>query len=254
MLALQPASPPVLGALASGGALISLGLFFLKTGALVFTPGPVVITAAFIGYLAGGPAGALVATIAIFTPIYLGVAVPGRWFIRRRDNPQIKAFVSGATAAAGGALCGAVVVLTRQAVTDLATAAIAVVTLTLLLRFQKIPEPWIVAAAGAWEPCCTDPHRQARIPADLPLHQPRRRNASPARRPGPLHRRRQGRPAPAPSPLRKAARIDHQGACNEHGPGLRPDVQPRPHPADRRGHHGVRVRRSVLAATARRMD
>jgi hypothetical protein len=129
-----------------------------------------------------------------------------------------------------------------------------VVTLTLLLRFQKIPEPWIVAAAGAWESCCTDPHRQARIPADLPLHQPRRRNASPARRAGPLHRRRQGRPAPAPSPLRKAARIDHQGACNEHGPGLRPDVQPRPHPADRRGHHGVRVRRSVLAAAARRMD
>jgi chromate transport protein ChrA len=284
MLALQP-SPPVLGALASGGALISLRLFFLKTGALVFssglaivpllrdslvaqhhwltqvqfldavamgliTPGPVVITAAFIGY----PAGALVATIAIFTPIYLGVAVPSRWFIRRRDNPQIKAFVTGATAAAGGALCGAVVVLTRQAVTDLATAAIAVVTLTLLLRFQKIPGPWIVAAAGAWESCCTDPHRQARIPADLPLHQPRRRNASPARRPGPLHRRRQGRPAPAPSPLRKAARIDHQGACNEHGPGLRPDVQPRPHPADRRGHHGVRVRRSVLAAAARRMD
>jgi chromate transporter len=147
-----------LGALASGGVPVSLGLFFLKTGAVVFgsglaivpllrdgvvaqhhwlnqaqfpdavamgllTPGPVVITAAFIGYLVGGLTGALVATIAIFTPIYLGVVLPGRWFIRHRDSPQIKAFVTGATAAAGGALCGAVVVLTRQAVTDWITAA-----------------------------------------------------------------------------------------------------------------------------------
>lgn len=176
-------SAPALGTLASGGVLVSVGLFFLKTGALVFgsglaivpllrdgvvtqhhwltqaqfldavamgliTPGPVVITAAFIGYLVAGPAGALIATIAIFTPIYLGVVVPGRWFIRHRGNAQIKAFVTGATAAAGGALCGAVVVLTRQAVTDLATTAIAVVTLALLWRFKKIPEPYVVAAAG----------------------------------------------------------------------------------------------------------
>jgi chromate transporter len=172
-----------LGTLASGGVLVSLGLFFLKTGALVFgsglaivpllrdgvvaqhhwlnqaqflnavamgqlIPGPVVITAAFIGYLVGGPAGALVATVATFTPIYLGVVLPGRWYIRHRDNPQIKAFVTGATAAAGGAMCGAVVVLTRQAVTDWITAAIAVVTLALLLRFKKIPEPYVVGAAG----------------------------------------------------------------------------------------------------------
>jgi chromate transporter len=115
----------------------------------LITPGPVVITAAFIGYLVAGPAGALIATVAIFTPIYLGVVVPGRWFIRHRGNRQIKAFVTGATAAAGGALCGAVVVLTRQAATDLATAAIAVVTLALLWRFKKIPEPYLVAAAGA---------------------------------------------------------------------------------------------------------
>jgi chromate transporter len=183
-LAELPLASGTLGTLASAGVLASLGLFFLKTGALVFgsglaivpllrdgvvaqhhwltqaqfldavamgliTPGPVVITAAFIGYLVGGPLGALIATIAIFTPIYLGVAVPGRWFIRHRNNKQIKAFVTGATAAAGGALCGAVVVLTRQAVTDLTTIAIAVVTLALLWRFKKLPEPYIVAAAGA---------------------------------------------------------------------------------------------------------
>jgi chromate transporter len=63
----------------------------------LITPGPVVITATFIGYLAG----AVVATVAIFTPIYLGVVVPGRWFVRHRGNQQVKAFVRGATAAAG---------------------------------------------------------------------------------------------------------------------------------------------------------
>src|SRR5207248_8081786 len=89
----------------------------------LITPGPVVITAAFIGYLVGGLAGAGVATVAIFTPIYLGVVVPGRWFIRHRENPQIRAFVKGATAAAAGAIAGATIVLTRQAVVDPSTGA-----------------------------------------------------------------------------------------------------------------------------------
>ncbi len=178
-----PLAWAALGAAAGGGVLVSLGLFFLKTGALVFgsglaivpllrdgvvvqhhwltqgqfldavamgliTPGPVVITAAFIGYLVAGFPGAVIATVAIFTPIWLGVVLPGRWFIRHRHNPHVKAFVKGATAAAGGALSGAVVVLTRQAVTDIPTVVIALVTLGLLLRF-KIGEPWVVAAAGA---------------------------------------------------------------------------------------------------------
>ncbi|MFJ9371165.1 chromate efflux transporter [Nocardia sp. NPDC101769] len=175
-----------LGALVGGGTLTALGLFFLKTGAVVFgsglaivpflrdgvvhqhhwltdgqfldavamgliTPGPVVITAGFIGYLVGGTTGAIVSTIAIFIPIYLGVVVPGRWFIRHRDNPQIRAFVTGATSAAAGALSGAVVVLTRQAVTDWITAAIALVTLAILWRF-KIKEPYVVVAAGILGP------------------------------------------------------------------------------------------------------
>jgi chromate transporter len=181
----EPAIPMIvgLGTLAGAGTLTALGLFFLKTGAIVFgsglaivpflrdgvvaqhhwltdgqfldavamgliTPGPVVITAGFIGYLVAGLPGAIVATIAIFTPIYLGVVVPGRWFLRHRDNPQIKAFVSGATAAAAGALSGAVVVLTRQAVTDWPTVAIALGTLIVLWR-TKIGEPYLVLAAGA---------------------------------------------------------------------------------------------------------
>jgi chromate transporter len=171
--------PPWVILTASGGVLTSLGLFFFKAGAFIFgsglaivpflrqgvvvqhhwltsgqfidavamgliTPGPVVITATFIGYLVAGLPGAVIATAAIFIPIYLGVAVPGRWFVRHRDNPQIKAFVKGATAAAAGAIAGAVVVLTRQTVTDIPTAAIAVFSLGLML-WRKIPEPVFVA-------------------------------------------------------------------------------------------------------------
>jgi chromate transporter len=75
------------------------------------------------------------------------VVLPGRWFLRHRDNKQVKAFVSGATAAAAGALAGAVVVLTRQAVTDLTTAGITLTSLGLLWRF-KINEPILVIAAA----------------------------------------------------------------------------------------------------------
>jgi len=176
--ALGAAGRAGLGSAAAGGTLLALALFFAKAGAFIFgsglaivpflregvvhqhhwltqrqfldavamgliTPGPVVITAAFIGYLVKGLAGALVATTAIFTPIYLGVVIPGRWFLRHTDNPQVKAFVSGATAAAAGAIAGATIVLTRQAVTDWPTVAIALVSLGLLWRF-KVKEPLIV--------------------------------------------------------------------------------------------------------------
>ena len=113
----------------------------------LITPGPVVITATFIGYLVGGFPGALISTLGIFLPIYLGVVIPGRWFIRHRENPQIKAFVKGATAAAAGAIAGATIVLTRQAVTDAKTVVILAVSLILLWQF-KVKEPFIVLAAG----------------------------------------------------------------------------------------------------------
>ena len=114
----------------------------------LITPGPVVITAAFIGYLVGGLAGAGVATLAIFTPIYLGVVVPGRWFIRHRDNAQLKAFVRGATAAAAGAIAGATVVLSKGAIVDWKTALIATAALAFVLRFKN-KEPVLVALAAA---------------------------------------------------------------------------------------------------------
>jgi chromate transporter len=113
----------------------------------LITPGPVVITATFIGYLVAGLAGALVATVAIFTPIWLGVVVPGRWFLRHQHHPQVQAFVKGATAAAAGAIAGATIVLTRQAVIDLPTTVIALVSLGLLWCF-KVKEPLIVVGAA----------------------------------------------------------------------------------------------------------
>jgi len=104
---------------------LTQGQFLDAVAMGLITPGPVVITAGFIGNLVAGLPGAVTATVAIFTPIYLAVVIPGRWFIRHRDNKQVKAFVAGATAAAAGALSGAVVVLTREAVTDWTTTSIA---------------------------------------------------------------------------------------------------------------------------------
>jgi len=113
----------------------------------LITPGPVVISATFIGYFVGGLTGAVVATVAIFVPIYLGVVVPGRWFIRHSDHPQLQAFVKGATAAAAGAIAGAVVILARDAITDLRTGAISAVAIALLWRY-KVKEPYIVGLAA----------------------------------------------------------------------------------------------------------
>src|SRR5205823_13191916 len=95
-----------------------------------------------------GLTGACVATVGIFTPIYAGVVLPGWWFVRHRTNPQIRAFVRGATAAAAGAIAGAVIVLGRQIITDWSSALLAVGTLGLLLRF-KVKEPLLVAGGAA---------------------------------------------------------------------------------------------------------
>ena len=114
----------------------------------LITPGPVVITATFIGYLVGGLVGAAVATAAIFAPIYLGVIVPGPWYVLHRDNPQVKAFVRGATAAAAGAIGGVTIVLSQQTIADLQGAAIGLTALA-LIWWLKAPEPLVVVTAGA---------------------------------------------------------------------------------------------------------
>jgi chromate transporter len=114
----------------------------------MITPGPVVITVVFIGFLVAGVLGAVAAAVGIFLPVYVFTVVPAPWFSRNRNNALLKAFVQGATAAATGALSGAVVVLAMRAIYDVPTAVIAAVTFGVLWRF-KIPEPLVVVAAAA---------------------------------------------------------------------------------------------------------
>lgn len=178
------------GGVGGGGLWLQILLFFTKAGSFVFgsglaiipflqqgvvhdfgwltdhqfldavavaliTPGPVVITVAFIGYLVGyavagtvgGVAGASLAAIGIFLPVYFFTIIPAPWFRRHRDNPQLRAFVSGTTAAASGAIAGAVLLLGQRAIFDIPTAVIAAVGLILLWRY-RVQEPYLVIGAG----------------------------------------------------------------------------------------------------------
>ena len=114
----------------------------------MITPGPVVITVAFIGYLVAGSLGAVAASIGVFLPCYLFVVIPAPYFRRFADNPKLRAFVDGVTAAATGAIAGAAFVLGRRALIDLTTVAIAVATWLIFTRFKKLPEPLVILAAG----------------------------------------------------------------------------------------------------------
>src|SRR5205085_1122112 len=178
---LPAAALPAAGLLGAGSAL-TIFLFFAKAGMFVFgsglaivpflyggvvqghhwlndrqfvdavavamiTPGPVVITVAFIGYLVAGTAGATAAALGVFLPVYLVVVVLAPSYKRWAKNPQLNAFVRGVTAAATGAIAGAVVVLARRSIYDIPTVLIAAVSLAILLRW-KIPEPLIITAAA----------------------------------------------------------------------------------------------------------
>jgi chromate transporter len=96
--------------------------FLDSVAVAMITPGPVVITVAFIGYLVGGPLGMTVAAVAVFLPVYLFVVLPAPYFRKHRDQPIVKGFVDGVSAAATGAIAGAAYVLASRAVVDLPTA------------------------------------------------------------------------------------------------------------------------------------
>jgi chromate transporter len=181
---LLTASAPTAAALAPSWPLLSrVALYFAEAGAFVFgsglaivpflhggvvnqyhwlterqfldavavamiTPGPVVITVAFIGYLVAGPLGSIAASIGVFVPCYLFVIIPAPYFRRFANNPRVKSFVDGVTAAATGAIAGAAFVLGRRALVDLTTVIIAVATWLVFTRFKKLPEPLVIVAAG----------------------------------------------------------------------------------------------------------
>jgi len=178
---------PVLLQVSAGGwmngKLEQIGWFFFKAGAFVFgsglaivpflyggvvkdyqwlneqqfldavavamiTPGPVVITVGFIGYLVAGVPGACVAAMATFLPCYLFTILPAPYFKRFGKHPAIKAFVDGVTAAAIGAIIGAVFVLGKRQLTDIPSIGFALLTILLLVRFKKIQEPLIIVCAA----------------------------------------------------------------------------------------------------------
>jgi len=177
---------PSLCAIAAGfdwSLLVQIGTFFAKAGAFVFgsglaivpflyggvvhdyqwlterqfvdavavamiTPGPVVITVGFIGYLIAGLAGAAVAASATFLPCYLFTILPAPYFKKYGKRPALVAFVDGVTAAAIGAITGAVVVLAERSIVDIVTAVVAVVTVVLIWKIKRLPEPVLVVAAA----------------------------------------------------------------------------------------------------------
>ena len=171
------------GAGVDASLLVQMALFFGKAGAFVFgsglaivpflyagcvhemkwlsdrqfldavavamiTPGPVVITTAFIGYLVAGFPGAVVAALATFLPCYLFTILPAPHFKKWGKHPAVLAFVAGVTAAATGAIAGAVIVLARRSLVDVPTVLIAVVTLTVLWKHKRTPEPVVVVVAA----------------------------------------------------------------------------------------------------------
>jgi chromate transporter len=114
----------------------------------MITPGPVVITVGFIGYLVAGFPGACVAGFATFFPCYLFTVLPAPYFRKYGKHPGIKAFVDGVTAAAIGAISGAVIVLGRRSLSDVYTVGIAVITVVMLWKFRKLPESVIILTAA----------------------------------------------------------------------------------------------------------
>lgn len=165
------------------GSLMQIGLFFAKAGTFVFgsglaivpflyggvvhdyhwltekqfvdavavamiTPGPVVITVGFIGYLVAGLPGACVAALATFLPCYLLTVGPAPYFKKHGKRPGLVAFIDGVTAAAVGAITGSVVVLAKRSLIDWPTVLMALAVAAILWRFKKIQEPWIILAAA----------------------------------------------------------------------------------------------------------
>ena len=139
--------PFLYGGVVNGHHWLNEQQFVDAVAVAMITPGPVVITVAFIGYLVAGVAGATAAALGIFVPVYVVVVLLAPSYKRWARNPQLHAFVKGVTAAATGAIAGAVIVLARRSVYDLPTLLICLVSFAVLFRW-KLPEPVLIACSA----------------------------------------------------------------------------------------------------------
>jgi len=114
----------------------------------MITPGPMVVIAAFIGFLVDGFTGAVAGTVGVFLPIYLFVIIFAPHYKAITGNLQVRAFLKGVTAAAAGAIVGTVYVLGIRSIHDIPTALIAAATMATLLLYKKLPQPVLIAASG----------------------------------------------------------------------------------------------------------
>jgi chromate transporter len=121
--------------------------FLVAVAIGMISPGPVVITATFVGFLVAGFLGATVATVGIFLPSFLFVLIAAPILIRHRTNPDVRGFVKGAYAAAIGTIFGACILLGRIAIGDWLTATIALVSLLALFRW-KLNNPLLIAVTA----------------------------------------------------------------------------------------------------------
>jgi len=121
--------------------------FLIAVAIGMISPGPVVITATFVGYLVAGFWGSLVSTVGIFFPSFLFILIAAPLLQRHRGNANVQGFVKGAYGAAIGTILGACVLLGKIAIGDVLTAAIGLVSLAVLFRW-KVSNPLLIAAAG----------------------------------------------------------------------------------------------------------
>jgi len=124
------------------------GQFVDSVAVAMITPGPVVITVGFIGYLVAEFPGACVAALATFLPCYLFTVALAPSFKKIAKNTSIKAFVEGITAAVIGALVGSVIVIGTRSITDIPTALIAIAAVLALIYIKKLQEPYIIGVAA----------------------------------------------------------------------------------------------------------
>ncbi|MDA8250132.1 MAG: chromate transporter, partial [Rhodospirillales bacterium] len=121
--------------------------FLIAVAIGMISPGPVVITATFVGYLVAGFWGSLAATVGIFLPSFFYILIAAPLLLRHRGNPNVQGFVRGAYAAAIGTILGACILLGRIAIGDWLTALIGLVSLTVLFRW-KVNNPALVAVTA----------------------------------------------------------------------------------------------------------